>query len=125
MEKLKVLYDGKCHVCYREIQHYLKKDKKNLLEAIDISDPNFNASDFGLTEAQVNLELYSIDDSGNVFKAIDSFIEIWKRVPPYNMLIPVFENKFLRKGFDLGYIVFARHIRPNLPKRKAHDHCSM
>jgi predicted DCC family thiol-disulfide oxidoreductase YuxK len=126
MNELKILYDGKCHLCFKEIQHYLKKDQIGLLKGIDISDPKFDAAEFNLTEEQVNLELYSIDAEGNKYKAIDTFLEIWKRVPPYQYAIPIINQRLMRKGFDLAYFVFSRYIRPKLPKRKCgHGYCEV
>lgn len=118
LTKLKVFYDGACHLCYREVQHYKKKDKRNLLEIIDISSTNFCASDYGLDETSVNLHLHSLDESGNVYKGVDCFIEIWKRIPNYKWIIPAFESKLTRPIIDKSYDIFARKIRPRLPKRK-------
>lgn len=125
MNKLKILYDGHCYVCHKEIQHYLKLDAKHgRLVGVDISLPRFNAEDYCLTAEQVNLELYSIDEDANVFKGIDTFIEIWKRVSPYNKLTFIFTNKLTRPGFDAAYYIFAHYIRKWLPKRKcAHGQC--
>lgn len=125
MNKLKVFHDGACHLCYREIKHYLKIDKKGLIEAIDITDANFKASDYGLDAVEVDISIHTIDDAGNVFKGIDSFIEIWKRVPPYQYLIPIFNNHILRPLFDRLYILFARQVRPRLPKRNCDTNCSI
>lgn len=117
MKTLKILYDGRCHICYKEIQMYKKRDKKNLLVLIDITQDGFDASDYGLTEKEVNDYLYTIDDSGEMYKGVDSFIEIWKRVPPYHRLIPLFNNFIIKPPVKIGYHVFAMYIRPNLPKR--------
>lgn len=126
METLSVLYDGSCHLCFREIQHYKKKDHKNLLNAVDITAKDFKASDFNLNTDRVNTHIHGIDSSGNVFKGIDCFIEIWRRVPPYSRLIPLFENKLFRPIANKSYDVFARHIRPRLPKRKCDNgNCSI
>ncbi len=121
MDKLNLLYDGACVVCNKEVMHYLKLDKDKLIEPVDISAANFNAKDFGLTSEAVNLHMHAIDSHGVVYKGVDSFIQIWKRIPKYSFLIPIFENKFLRPTIDFGYEIFARHIRPRLPKRNCED----
>ncbi len=118
MEKLLVLYDGKCHVCYREIKHYLKKDTKGLLVATDINSKEFDATKYGLTKEKVHFHLHSIDESSRVYVGVATFIEIWKRVEGFQFLVPIFENKLLRPAFDFSYHVFAQYIRPYLPKRK-------
>jgi predicted DCC family thiol-disulfide oxidoreductase YuxK len=117
MKQLKVFYDGACVLCHNEIMHYKQKDDWDLLDLIDISVEDFKAEEFGLEDSKVNLHMHTIDSNGTVFTGVDSFIEIWRRVPPYNLLIPVFRNRLLRPGIDVGYEVFAKFIRPRLPKR--------
>jgi predicted DCC family thiol-disulfide oxidoreductase YuxK len=117
MKPLKVFYDGACVLCYNEINHYKQKDELDLLELIDISAEDFRADYYGLDTEKINLHMHVIDSDGKIFTGIDSFIEIWKRIPPYNRLVPFFKNCLLRTGLDVGYGVFARYIRPRLPKR--------
>ena len=121
MEKLTVFYDGACHLCHREVVHYKKKDSKSLLNLVDISQTDFNAHDFGLDPEDVQINMHSKSENGEVFKGVDTFIEIWKRIPPFHLLIPIFENHWLRPTINFGYKVFAVHIRPRLPKRKCED----
>jgi len=117
MKPLKVFYDGACVLCHKEIMHYKKQDDWDLLDLIDISAPGFKASDYGLIDEKVKLHMHSIDSNGTVFTGVDTFIEIWRRVPPYTLLIPFFRNKYLRPGINVSYNIFAKHIRPRLPKR--------
>lgn len=121
MQKLTLLFDGACVVCNKEVTHYLKLDDQKLIKPVDISSSSFKASEFGLSDEAVNLHMHAIDDSGKVYIGVDSFIEIWRRIPRYRFVIPFFENKFLRPAINLGYDIFARHIRPRLPKRKCED----
>lgn len=121
MEKLTVFYDGKCHLCFREIQHYAKRDKDKNLNLVDITESTFDASAFGLSDAEVNLHMHVQNSEGETFKGVDAFIEIWKRIPPYQLLIPVFENRLLKPFWLKSYEVFAHHIRPKLPKRNCED----
>lgn len=121
MDKLTVLYDGQCHLCYREIMHYARKDSRQLLNLVDISSHSFNATDYGLQEEDVNLHMHAIDHQGIVFKGLDSFIEIWKRIPQFKFLIPIFNQRQLRPIWNRGYHLFAKHIRPRLPKRNCED----
>lgn len=126
MDKLRILYDGRCHLCYREIQHYLKKDKNQLIDAIDISSNDFDPSSYNLSFDEVNLHLHTIDSQNNIYKGIDAFIQIWSRLPMYHYIIPIFSNKILRPLWDLQYEVFAKYIRQNLPKRKCQNgHCKL
>lgn len=117
MEKLTVLYDGNCPLCYKEIVHYKKKDLNDKLICIDIAHADFDINKYGLDLDEVNLKLHAITESGTVYTGIDTFIEIWNRIPGYDLFSRFVSIKALRPVFDLFYITFAKHIRPKLPKR--------
>jgi predicted DCC family thiol-disulfide oxidoreductase YuxK len=126
MTELKLFFDGKCVVCFKEVEHYVKLDSKKLIKPIDIASDNFKASDYGLEDSAVNLHMHAIDKDGTVHIGVDSFLAIWRRIPRYQFLIPLFENKLLRPAINIGYDVFAHYIRPILPKRKCNtDSCPL
>lgn len=118
MNQLSIFYDGACHLCYREVDHYLKRDKEKLLVGIDIADSNFSANDYGLDDAYVNLHMHAIDSNGKVFVGIDCFAQIWSRLPIYCKFAGILESGALRPFLNFGYGIFAKQIRPRLPKRK-------
>lgn len=118
MKTLTVFYDGKCHLCFREIKHYHKLDKKKLLKLIDISAHNFNADEWGLANKPIHVSIHAIDEAGIIYNGVDTFAEIWKRISPYDHLAFILESKTLRPLFNIGYKIFAKQIRPRLPKRK-------
>jgi predicted DCC family thiol-disulfide oxidoreductase YuxK len=115
--KLKLFYDGECPLCHREVKHYVKIDKRDVLIPVNIKDPEFKAEDYGLNEKEINDRMHAIDDEGNVFIGIDTFTEIWDRLPRWNLLSPMVTNRLVRPLADWGYDIFAFHIRPRLPKR--------
>ena len=125
MKKLTVFYDGKCHLCFREIKHYHKldsnKDNNKLLRLIDISASNFNPAMWGLSNMPIEVSIHAIDESGIIYSGVDTFAEIWKRISPYNKLAFILESKKLRPLFNIGYKIFATQIRPRLPKRKCEN----
>ncbi len=124
--KLKVFFDGSCHLCDREIKYYLKKDSQKLLIPVNIMAKDFNAKKYGLDHNQVHLHLHAIDEDGNVFKKVDTFIQIWLRIPKFNYLANIASKKPSKWVLDKSYIVFAEYIRPHLPKKKCTDEfCEM
>lgn len=118
MERLRVFFDGSCHLCDKEVKHYLKKDKDNMLIPVNIMAKNFNASHYNLDEKQVHIHMHSMTESGKVFTKVDTFIEIWKRIPSYNFMAKLASKTPVKWLLDKGYIVFAEFIRPYLPKKK-------
>ncbi len=125
MNKLKVLYDGECYVCYAEMKQYKIFDKKNKIEMVNIKDSQFDAHHYGLKDEEVNLHMHAIDEEGNVFKGVDSFIEIWKRIPIFTPFSVLMNNKLVKPFFKINYYLFAKYIRKKLPKRKCEHGCSL
>lgn len=115
--KLKIYYDGLCHLCSREIEHYRKVPGQENLEFIDITEPNFHAEIEGLNPIEVHQFMHVKDSSGQIFTKVDAFIEIWKVLPNHRPLAKIAQLKILRPFLNLGYWMFAI-IRLYLPKKK-------
>jgi hypothetical protein len=63
--------------------------------------------------------MHALDLDGNVIKGVDAFALIWKEFPHYkkwSLFIQLPGIHFIAKIF---YFIFARLIRPYLPKKKA------
>ena len=118
MKKLKVFYDGGCVVCSFEINHYIKKDPKNLIEWIDINQTGFDANAFGLDPMKVRERFHSITDTGEILDGVESFLKIWKILGIFKILQILAENHYTRKLLDTGYVLFTI-IRPYLPRYKS------
>lgn len=121
MDKLTIFYDGACIICHREMMRYRDQDVHQNLNFIDIAASDFDASAYGLDPDEVELHIHSQDESGNTFKGVDTFAEVWKRVPPYDKLSPVLSHKLFKKLLKPSYNIFAHYIRPHLPKRDCDD----
>ena len=81
MDKLTILYDGKCFMCENRVRHFLKLDKANVLTGQDYTQAEFDVSVYHLKMSDVDKYMHSIDSQGNVYQGIDTFIEIFKRIP--------------------------------------------
>jgi predicted DCC family thiol-disulfide oxidoreductase YuxK len=110
-----VYYDGECHVCSREISVYQKADRGQL-KLIDISHPDFKASDHGLDPREVQKYFHVRTEDGRVRKGVDAFVEIWKVLPNYRFLVSIAHFPPVNFLMRLGYEAFAA-VRPLLPKR--------
>lgn len=114
-KKIKILVDGNCIVCDLEVSHY-KRVAPDLIEIVDISDPLFKASSFGLTPESVNKHLHVIDSQGQVHKGVDAFSKIWSTIPKYLWAHKLIDKKPLNAVAKIGYKAFVM-IRPYLPKK--------
>lgn len=112
-----IYFDGACHLCSREMRHYFKRDKQGLLNPVDITAPDFDAVKEGLDPVKIHHYMH-IKKSGTIFFGVDAFIEIWRVVPGYQWLARLANPMPVRLLLKPFYWIFARCIRPLLPKRK-------
>ncbi|MBC7397227.1 MAG: DUF393 domain-containing protein [Bdellovibrionales bacterium] len=115
--KTKIYYDGACHLCSREMDHYRKHAKKAHLEFIDIAHPAFSASAEGLDPVKINRDMHVRDAKGNIHTGVDAFIELWRVMPGYAPFSKMAGLPVVNPILKAGYEVFSR-IRPLLPKKK-------
>ncbi|OFZ46470.1 MAG: hypothetical protein A2381_02050 [Bdellovibrionales bacterium RIFOXYB1_FULL_37_110] len=117
MDKLTILYDGKCFMCENRVRHFLKLDKANVLTGQDYTQAEFDVSVYHLKMSDVDKYMHSIDSQGNVYQGIDTFIEIFKRIPKYKTLSRLLKLPLIKTIAQGFYHILAVYIRPRLPKR--------
>lgn len=118
---LKVFYDGSCYICSTEMFIYMRKDHGGRLEFIDISDPDFNPHEYGISLDDFMYQMHAIDGRGEVYRGGDAFRVIWGAFPGsswYGTLCTLTAFPVVRPIARLAYRIFARSRR-YLPKRKA------
>lgn len=116
-QKLKVFYDGACHLCSREIDMYRKTDVQSRLELIDISSEGFDARAEGLDPEEVLKSFHVKTVNGAVRSGVPAFVEIWKTLNIMQPLAQAYQWAPTRLAMDSAYRVFAK-VRPLLPKKK-------
>jgi predicted DCC family thiol-disulfide oxidoreductase YuxK len=114
--KNKIFVDGNCIVCDLEISHY-KKLAPELFELVDISDPKFDATTYGLTPEAVNRDMHLLTSDGNLLIGVDAFAYIWSQIPRYQSANRLIKLPGAYPAAKIGYKAFTV-IRPYLPKRK-------
>lgn len=116
---LRIFYDGSCVVCAGEVEHYLRQDKGAHLIAVDIAAPGFDPAVAGFPLTELMYQLHAIDNSGRVYRGVESFWAIWQAFPAstlYGFLGFTIMLPFINPLARLCYRIFAR-LRPYLPKR--------
>lgn len=99
-----------------EISHY-KKIAPDLFDIVDISNPSFDATKFGLTPEAVQRHMHLQTPDGKILIGVKAFAHIWSRIPKYQWASKVIHKPGIYQLALVGYEVFAR-IRPILPKRQ-------
>jgi predicted DCC family thiol-disulfide oxidoreductase YuxK len=118
---LRIFYDGSCVVCSTEIEHYLRQNHGGRLVAVDIHAPDFDPAQYHISLDDFMYELHAIDQSGRIYRGVESFWAIWQAFPAstlYGIMATVIDMPVINPVARLLYKAFAG-IRPWLPKR--HD----
>lgn len=111
-------FDGACHLCSREVDHYRLLPGSEKIEFIDIAGNSFSAKDYGLDPVAVNKAMHVKSPSGEIFTGVDAFIEIWKVLPKYHRYAVIANIHEVKAFLKVGYRIFAK-FRHYLPKRRS------
>ncbi|MHC4994440.1 MAG: thiol-disulfide oxidoreductase DCC family protein, partial [Planctomycetota bacterium] len=105
--ELKILFDGQCPMCRREIAWLRRRDTFGRLRFVDIADPAFDATRFGLDLASVHAVLHGVLPDGRVVKGMEVIRRAYRAVGWGWMWAPT-GWPVLRGVFDAVYAVWAR-----------------
>jgi predicted DCC family thiol-disulfide oxidoreductase YuxK len=122
-----LLFDSECPFCRLEVEWLQRRDRRGLLQAIDIAAEGFDATRYGLTKERVHARLHGIAADGTVVEGMPAIRAAWRAAGLGWVMAPT-GWPVLRWLCDLGYIVFARYRVPLgrlFGRRCAADKCSV
>lgn len=123
MKKITLFYDAKCSICAAEIEIYRKLDTENKLSYVDISSPLFDPTLVSIPEDRLNKYFNVLLEDGSFAEGVDSFIEVWKRIPKLEVMAKLAAIRPIHSILHISYLLFAE-IRPYLPRKKcANGYC--
>jgi predicted DCC family thiol-disulfide oxidoreductase YuxK len=106
--KVKLLYDGACPICRREMDWLKQRNRRMLLTFEDIADPQFDPGRYGLTREQVNSALHGILADGKVVRGMAAIRRAYRAVGLGWLTAPT-ALPGIRWTADRLYAAFARH----------------
>lgn len=106
--KLKLLFDGECPFCQREIAWMSKRNKKGYLAFEDITSPNFDPNAYGLTQTAVMGVIHGVFNDGRIIKKVEVFIEAYRLLGLAWLVAPL-SWPIVGSMAKLGYEIFARY----------------
>ncbi len=109
--QLKILFDGACPFCKKEIQFMEKKNAKGLLCFEDISSKDFDPHQYGLTQQEAMGVIHAISSEGKIIKKVDVFIIAYELLG-LGWLVKPLSWPIIRPLADIGYALFARYRVP-------------
>ncbi len=118
--KTKIYYDGLCHLCSREIDHYKKMRGASNIEFIDITAHSFSAASEGVDPVEIHKSIHVRDKWGHIQTGVDAFITIWNELPALKFIVPIAKAKPIHLVLEALYGIFAK-VRPLLPKKSCEN----
>lgn len=105
---VKLLYDGQCPMCSREARWLKRQDGKDGLQLVDITGPDFDPGEFGLSRDEVMRVIHAVLPDGRVLRRMDAIRAAYAAVGRGWLLAPT-TWPGLRWLTDLAYTLFARN----------------
>lgn len=106
--RIKVLYDGECPLCLREIRFLRRRDRRGWIAFEDISAAGFDPSRYGLDHATLMARIHGVLPDGTVIEGVEVFRRLYQQVGLGWLLAPT-RWPVLSRVFDAAYRTFARH----------------
>jgi len=104
----KLLYDGECPLCMREVRWLQKSNRKGRLAFEDVSAPCFDASQYGTNREELLGVIHGVLPNGKLVRRVEVFRQAYRAVGLGWLIAPT-GWPVLRWFFDALYAVFARH----------------
>ena len=78
--QIKLLYDGDCPLCLREVNFLQRKDRgRGLVAFVDIADPSYQARDHGGVEfAEAMSRIHAVLADGTVIRNVEVFRQVYQ-----------------------------------------------
>jgi predicted DCC family thiol-disulfide oxidoreductase YuxK len=110
--KLTVFYDSLCPVCNTEVKFIRRRDQKrdNSIKFIDITEPSFNAENYGFTLQEAVASMHGFDTQGKIITGVEVFRQMYAAVG-LGWVLSFTRLPIIRNIANFAYKLFA-YIRP-------------
>lgn len=107
--KLRILFDGDCPLCAREIAMLRRLDRgRGRIGFEDIAAPGFHAGDYGLEQATLMARIHAALPDGQVIEGVEVFRRAYAAVGLGWLVVPT-RWPLLRNLTEAAYSVFAKN----------------
>jgi predicted DCC family thiol-disulfide oxidoreductase YuxK len=105
---IKVLYDGECPLCMREVAMLRRRNREGRAAFEDIAAPGFDPARYGLDHEAVMGRIHGVLPDGRVVEGVEVFRRVYEAVGLGWLMAPS-RWPGVRRLYDWGYRVFARN----------------
>ncbi len=110
--RIKMLYDGHCPLCSREVALLRRRNRAGLIAFEDIADPAFDPTGYGLTLRELVGSMHAVRPDGSIVEGIDVFAEVYDAAG-WAWLARPLRWRITRPLAQAAYRIFAA-VRPRL-----------
>ena len=104
---IKVFYDGKCNLCSKEINYYIRIAPSGIFDWQDVNLLDDEFINTGIKISDALKILHVLDANNKLHLGIDAFIVIWNKLAYWNILAKVFSIPIIRQIANIVYRRFA------------------
>ena len=106
--RFKLLYDGECPFCRREVEWLQRWNRHGHLAFEDVSASSFDASHYGTTREELLGVIHGVFPDGRIVCKVEAFRQTYRAIGLGWLLAPT-GWPVLRWLFDRLYSLFARY----------------
>jgi predicted DCC family thiol-disulfide oxidoreductase YuxK len=106
--RFKVLYDGECPFCVREVSWLRRRNRAGQLAFEDVASHSFDPSRYGRTREELLGVIHGVFPDGRIVSKVEVFRQAYRAVGLGWLLAPT-GWPVLRWIFDRAYLLFARY----------------
>lgn len=105
---IKVLFDGECPLCMREVSMLRRRNHAGRAEFEDIAEPDFDPRRYGLDAQAVMGRIHAVLPDGRVVEGVEVFRRVYAAVGLGWVMAPS-RWPGVRRVYEWGYELFARN----------------
>ncbi|XP_056304969.1 uncharacterized protein LOC130217018 [Danio aesculapii] len=107
---IRVLYDGECPICVKEISflQFLQRKRADKVDFVDVSLPEYDESKYGVSYEMAMKEMTVIDKNNKIHQGVPAFTVMYGAVG-LGYLGRFLSLPLIRPVMDRAYGVFARN----------------
>ena len=109
--RFKLLYDGGCPFCQREVSWLQRRNRRGYLAFEDISAPEFDPSRYGVTQEELMVVIHGVFPDGRIVCKVEAFRQAYRAIGLGWLLAPT-GWPVVHWLFDGLYAAFARYRVP-------------
>jgi predicted DCC family thiol-disulfide oxidoreductase YuxK len=114
--KIKLLHDGRCPLCRREVAMMQRLNRDGAVAFEDITAPDFDPRRYGIEPGREHAEIHAVLPDGSVVRGVEVFRRVYRELGR-GWLVAWTAWPIIRPIADAVYRLFAK-LRPYLQPRR-------